>query len=260
MQGDGAIRPIDEAELRRELERLSPFHHDIALPYGLRTDMPELPGGGGQHTRVQTLVQHGFPALLGEYGGSLDGLAVLDVACNCGGFSFEAARRGASRVLGFDIVPRYLEQAQVIRRALQLEQTEFRLLSTDDVSHESTGTFDVTLCFGILYHLEDPIGAMRRLADVTTGAMLVDTNVTRVRFAHQPLWRMNFPPPPSTAHGRTGEWRGERPVVQFSPTVEAVEALLTFLGFSRVERLPATGGDLEKRYREGTRATFLAVR
>jgi len=27
-----------------------------------------------------------------------------------------------------------------------------------------------------------------------------------------------------------------------------------------VERLPATGGDLEKRYREGTRATFLAVR
>jgi hypothetical protein len=37
--------------------------------------------------------------------------------------------------------------------------------------------------------------------------MLVDTNVTRVRFAHQPLWRMNFPPPPSAAHGRTGEWR-----------------------------------------------------
>ena len=130
MQGDGASRPIDEAELRQELERLSPFHHDIALPYGLRTDMPELPGGGGQHTRVQTLVHHGFPPLLGEYGGSLDGLAVLDVACNCGGFSFEAARHGASRVLGFDIVPRYLEQAQLIRRALELEQTEFRLLST----------------------------------------------------------------------------------------------------------------------------------
>ena len=68
MQGDGDSRPIDEAELRQELERLSPFHHDIALPYGLRTDMPELPGGGGQHTRVQTLVQHGFPALVGEYG------------------------------------------------------------------------------------------------------------------------------------------------------------------------------------------------
>ena len=101
---------------------------------------------------------------------------------------------------------------------------------------------------------------MRRLADVTTGAMLVDTNVTRVRFAHQPLWRMNFPPPPSAARGRTGEWRSDRPVVQFSPTVEAVDALLKFLGFSRVERLPATGGDLEKRYREGTRATFLAVR
>jgi len=71
---------------------------------------------------------------------------------------------------------------------------------------------------------------------------------------------MNFPPPPSASRGRTGEWRSERPVVQFSPTAEAVEALLRFLGFARVERLPVSGGDLEKRYREGTRATFLAVR
>jgi tRNA (mo5U34)-methyltransferase len=260
MQGDGAVRPIGEAELRQELERLSPFHHDIALPYGLRTDMADLSGGGEQHTRVQTLVQHGFPALLDVFGGSLDGLGVLDVACNCGGFSFAAADRGASRVLGFDIVPRYVEQAELIRRALGLEQTEFRLMSIDDVTPESAGTFDVTLCFGILYHLEDPIGAMRRLAEVTTSAMLVDTNITRVRFAHQPLWRMNFPPPPSASRGRTGEWRSERPVVQFSPTAEAVEALLRFLGFARVDRLPASGGDLEKRYREGTRATFLAVR
>src|SRR6476620_4230233 len=100
MQGDGAGRPLGEAELRQELERLSPFHHDIALPYGLRTDMSELPGGGGHHTRVQTLVQHGFPTLDGEYGGSLDGLTVLDVACKSGGGAFEAARPGESRVLG----------------------------------------------------------------------------------------------------------------------------------------------------------------
>lgn len=255
-----APQPIGEADLRAELQRLSPFHHDVALPYGLRTDMPELTGGEEQHTRVQTLVRHGFPALLGLYGGSLDGKSVLDVACNCGGFSFEAARAGAARVLGFDIVPRYIEQAELLRRALELEQTEFRQMAIDEVTPESTGTFDVTLCFGILYHLEDPVGAMRRLSDVTEHAMLVDTNVTKVRFAHQPLWRMNFPPPPSAEKGRTGEWRGDRPVVQFNPTAEAVVALLEFLGFARVTQLPVNEKGLEKRYSEGTRATFLAVR
>src|SRR5690349_10763453 len=231
MQGDGWSGPIGEAELRRELERLAPFHHDIELPYGLSTTMAGLPGGGEHSTRVQTLVSHGFPRLIDACGGSLEGRTVLDVACNCGGFSFAAAREGASHVLGFDLVPRYIDQAQLIRRALELEQTEFRQMSIDDVEAGTTGTFDVTLCFGILYHLEDPIGAMRRLAAVTTGAMLVDTNVTRVRFSKRPLWGMNFPPPPRTARGVTGEWRGERPVVQFTPTAEAVEELLRFLEF-----------------------------
>jgi hypothetical protein len=90
--------------------------------------------------------------------------------------------------------------------------------------------------------------------------MLDDTNVTRVRFSKRPLWGMNFPPPPRTTRGVTGEWRGERPVVQFTPTAEAVEQLLRFLEFRRVERLPGNGRGLEKRYRDGTRATFLAVR
>jgi tRNA (mo5U34)-methyltransferase len=185
---------------------------------------------------------------------------VLDVACNCGGFSFAAVREGASHVLGFDVVRRYIEQARLIRRALGLKQVEFRQMGIQEVDAGSTGTFDVTLCFGILYHLEDPIGSMRRLAGVTTTAMLVDTNVTRVRFARSSLWRMNIPPPPRAARGATGEWRTEQPVVQFSPTAEAVQELLRFLGFTRVERLPVKSRDLEKRYRDGTRATFLAVR
>ena len=154
---------MSESELRSELERLRPFHHRIELPYGLSTFAPELSRRPVEGIRVDSFVRHAFPALLDLYGGSLAGKRVLDVACNCGGFSFEAARAGADRVLGFDVADRYIEQANPIRRALGVDQPEFRVMSIDDVTPEKTGSFDVVLCLGILYHLEDPVGAMRSL-------------------------------------------------------------------------------------------------
>lgn len=53
---------------------------------------------------------------------------------------------------------------------------EFRKLDLYELSGESVGMFDVTFCFGLLYHLEDPVGGMRKLVSVTRRAILVDTN------------------------------------------------------------------------------------
>jgi 2-polyprenyl-3-methyl-5-hydroxy-6-metoxy-1,4-benzoquinol methylase len=244
---------MTEPELRRGLTSLAPFNHAVDLPYGLSTR------GEGESTRVDSLVRHAFPALRDVYGGTLAGKRVLDVACNCGGFSIAAANAGAEHVLGFDIVERYIEQASFLRDALGLDQAEFRLLSVDEVTPETTGTFDVTLCLGILYHLEDPVGGMRQLAAVTDHAMLVDTNITGGRFTKKPLWHMNFPAP-TQDKGATGDWRHETRVAQFTPTATAVEALLGFLGFTRVTRLPVKEKSLDRRYHKGGRATFLAVR
>jgi tRNA (mo5U34)-methyltransferase len=250
---------MTEDDLRAELDRLRPFHHRVELPYGLSTQAEGAAGDGVQGVRVEGVVRHAFPALLDVYGGTLAGRTVVDVACNCGGFSFAAARAGADRVLGFDIVERYIEQAELIRRALGVEQPEFRVLSIDDVGAETTGTFDVTLCLGILYHLEDPVGAMRRLSAITEHAMLVDTNVTTIRRSRRPYWAMNVPPLGSET-GTASAWRSRERFVQFTPSAEAVEELLRFLGFARVTRLPAREKALDERYRRGRRATFLAVR
>jgi tRNA (mo5U34)-methyltransferase len=251
---------MSESELRSELERLRPFHHRIELPYGLSTFAPELSRRPVEGIRVDSFVRHAFPALLDLYGGSLAGKRVLDVACNCGGFSFEAARAGADRVLGFDVADRYIEQANLIRRALGVDQPEFRVMSIDDVTPEKTGSFDVVLCLGILYHLEDPVGAMRSLSAVAEHVMLVDTNITYNRFMRgRPYWRTNVPPLGSET-GTTGAWRTEQRVFQFTPSAAAVEQLLGFLGFSSVQRLPDNEKTLDQRYQKGRRATFLGVR
>jgi tRNA (mo5U34)-methyltransferase len=246
-----------EEAFKRELERLRPFHLAIELPYGLNTLDPESPHRQVSSTRLSSLVRHAFPALRARYGGSLAGKAVLDVGCNCGGFAFEAARAGASRVVGIDVVGRYIEQAEFIRNALDIDQAEFSVTGIDQVA--DLGRFDVILCFGLLYHLEDPIGSMRSLAGVCDDVIVVDTNITAHRFLKKPFWRTNVAAP-GRDEGATSAWRSDRPAFQFTPNAPAVEQLARFLGFARVERLPNREPTLDPRYKKGTRATFLASR
>lgn len=260
-----AVADVTQRRMEEEVRRLAPFRHDIELPHGLRTGMfnPPPAEGDEEPARVRKLVEHAFPPLLRIFGGSFEGLSVLDAACNAGGFSVEAARRGASRVLGFDVVDRYVEQAGFVKGALgaELDNAEFRKMDLYDLDPEEVGTFDVTFCFGLLYHLEDPVGGMRKLASVTRKVMLVDTN-TVPGDDTAPLWRMSAP---SVASGENAEgastnlWR-DRAYCQMKPNAAAVRRLLKVLGFDDVRRLAPKLEDLPPAYREGRRRTFLAVR
>ncbi|MBW2072029.1 MAG: DUF1698 domain-containing protein [Deltaproteobacteria bacterium] len=252
---------ITAEDIRNELIRLAPFHHDIELPYGLRTHLPELSRRSVERTRLRTLVNHAFPSLLGVFGGSLQGLRVLDVGCNCGGFSFEAIKNGAAYVLGIDVVDHYLQQANFIKRVLQADGAHFKMLSADDIEKETTGEFDLTLCLGILYHLENPVLTMKKIASVTQRAILVDTKVFRNPFVRGPAWLMNFPPGENSdsKNVSTSLWRKEA-VCQFTPNAAAVTSLLQFLGFSKVKQLEPKEKNLEKRYYQKKRVTFLAIR
>lgn len=249
---------ISEQELRQELERLRPFHHSIPLPYGLNTFEETASSRPVEGIRVDSFVRHAYPTLLDHFGGSLAGKRVLDVGCNCGGFTFEAARAGAAHVVGIDLAERYIEQSTLIRRALDLDQTEFHVMAIEDVTRETLGSFDVVLCLGVLYHLESPVSGMRSLAAVCDDVMLVDTNITDHRWLKKPFWRANVPPP-GRDDGTTGAWRSDRLVFQLTPNVAAVEQLFDFLGFP-VVRLPNREPSLDQRYTKGQRATFLATR
>lgn len=248
---------IPKQTIIAEIERLAPFHHDVELPYGLRTHAPK-------RTRLADLVKHAWPSLLRAAGGSLEGQHVLDVACNCGGFSFEAAKAGAEAVLGIEIVDLYLEQANFIKDCLGLSNVAFKKLSAEEVEGSAIGTFDITFCFGILYHLQDPVSTMKKLSSVTRKIMVVDTETIRTPFVRKPIWAMNFPSPyrPTTPHSTTALWR-EGDHCQFTPNEQAVVSLLKFIGFHDVTCIRPASRDLERRYsgkRFRKRMTFLAIR
>lgn len=103
----------------------------------------------------------------------------LDIACNEGFFSFEIAKRGAREVVGFDARPSVIEKAEYVRSAMACSNASFSLLDIEQLTPEWKGRFEVVLCLGIVYHLENPIGCLRRVRSVTEKVCVVDTQLNR---------------------------------------------------------------------------------
>lgn len=262
---NNAVPGMNKAAIEEQLRKLAPFHHAVALPYGLSTYVPEASRQERERTRLQSLIDHLWPPLLELCGGSLRGHRVLDVACNCGGFSVEAAKSGADYVFGFDVEDHYIKQADFIKDVLGLTNAEFSNISIDDLDVGKHGTYDVTFCFGILYHLENPIRDMKMISSLTKKIMVVNTTVMHIPYVSPlvkwPLWHMRIVPPAekSATNISTARWR-KQDHCQFSPNVPAVKQLLKFLGFNDVRQIKPQAKGLEERYYKGSRVTFIGIR
>lgn len=139
---------MDKQEIKRRVDALSPWFHDMDLG-GVRT-APEHFLYGYPETKFAHFA-HALPA-------DLSGRSVLDIGCNAGFYSIKMKERGARRVLGIDTDERYLAQA---RLAAQLKgaEIEFRRLSVYDVGLLDE-QFDLVIFMGVLYHLRYPLLAL----------------------------------------------------------------------------------------------------
>jgi tRNA (mo5U34)-methyltransferase len=160
----------------------------------------------------------------------LTGLSVLDVGAWDGLFSFESARRGARRVVAVDSFcwngPGWGTKAgfDLARRALN-SRVEDREMEVVDLSPESVGVFDVVLFLGVLYHLTDPLRALQSIFSVTGDRLILETHTDLADCAYP---AMRFYP--------GGELSGD-PTSFWGPNPAAVEAMLRWVGFRRVERV-----------------------
>lgn len=255
---------MTEAEIRTGLAKLAPFHHAIELPFGLNTyDGSARQKDRNSRGRIDSFTIHVWPKLLEHLGGTFKGKRVIDVACNCGGFSILAAEAEADEVVGFDSEEHYIEQAKFIRDARGCKNIKFEVDRLEHVNADRYGYFDVAFFCGIFYHLEDPIGGLRRVASLTTDTIVVDTHLMKIPFVDQflntPLWGMKIVRPIEGADTTTGLWRKDQHC-QFTPTRKAVEDAMRFAGFSQIHYLEANSKDLEDRYYKRTRGVFIGRR
>ena len=159
---------------------------------------------------------------------SLEGKSVLDIGTWDGFYAFEASRRGATRVLATDSFVwegKYTQAGFLLARdALGLTNVvEERTIDIMDMTPETVGeTFDVVLLLGILYHLADPIGALRRAASLCDDLLLIETETA-----------LNYLPYPAARLWPTTGLRGD-PTNWFSLNQSALVDLLRSLGFADV--------------------------
>jgi SAM-dependent methyltransferase len=130
----------------------------------------------GIHTTRWAMIK---PELEKAFSGRWSSTRVLDAACNEGWFAFEAARLGAREVVGFDARELNVQKAEFARAQLGLDNVRFCVDNVFGIGPERYGTFDAVLCLGLMYHLEDPMGALRRLRSVTKDICVIDTEVVR---------------------------------------------------------------------------------
>ena len=124
---------------------------------------------GGPHAClgvIRALDQHGFPA-------TLAGKTVLDIGCNAGFYSTVSKIRGASRVVGLDPQPHYVEQAKLFRE-ITGSDIDFRLGDGHSLS-ASEGLFDFVINTGIIYHLQNPMDFLSKMAAITKDLMYLET-------------------------------------------------------------------------------------
>jgi tRNA (mo5U34)-methyltransferase len=151
---------------------------------------------------------------------------VLDVGAWDGYFSFEAERRGASRVLAADHFAWHGENwsskegFELARRALRSRVKDIDVM---ELAPERLGTFDLVLLLGVLYHLRHPLLALERVASVTGDQLILETHVD-LTWLRRPA--MAFYPGHELGHDPTNWW---------GPNPEGVCAMLADVGFKRVE-------------------------
>jgi tRNA (mo5U34)-methyltransferase len=197
--------------LRSEVNAIQ-WWHSIDLGNGVVTPGPD--------PTPARLVEIQFPH-------DLSGLSVLDVGAWDGFFSFEAERRGASRVLATDSFcwgqGGWGTKAgfELARRALG-SRVEDLTIDPLDLSPERVGSFDLVLFLGVLYHMRHPLLALERVFSVTRGQLILNTQVDlaaieRPAIAFYPNEELN---------NDSTNWSGPNPA--------AVVAMLRAVGFREV--------------------------
>ena len=170
-------------------------------------------------------------------------LTALDLASHQGWFAVKLAQSGFGRVLGVDARDSHVDDSGLIGRIYGLDNLSFRQGDVHALE-PGLGTFDVVLMLGLLYHLENPVGALRVCRALCRRLCVIETQVVPGMSGWVDYGGYRFVRPLKGSFGvidETEETHGPEASITGICLVPSLEALLWILrkvGFSRVTVLP----------------------
>ncbi len=164
-----------DAVLRR-IQSFPRWHYEFEL-LGHKTPIFD-PGHVNRHAQRR---RYFFDPLVALCGGSLAGRRVLDLGCNAGYWSLLAAEAGADYVLGIDGRPMHTEQAELVFEAKGIDRSRYDFRCADlfeDLDRDDLGRFDLVLCLGLFYHINQHARLIDQIARVNDDLLVIDTAIS----------------------------------------------------------------------------------
>ncbi|MDT8321398.1 MAG: class I SAM-dependent methyltransferase [Xanthomonadales bacterium] len=112
-----------------------------------------------------------------QFGADRERLSALDLACHQGWFALKMAQAGFSRVLGVDARASHVADSRLIADIYGLDRLSFEQGDIHELQPGTLGRFDVVLMLGLLYHLENPVGALRACRALCKGLCIIETQI-----------------------------------------------------------------------------------
>ena len=225
-----------------------PWFYEFDFPDGRKTSS-YLPAGVEQihATRLEMMMS----ALQRVTGGDWTSHSVIDVACHQGYFASHLARKGCT-VLGVDAREEHVRDTRLIASAYALSNLRAERHDINTLRADELGQFDITLMLGLLYHIENPVGAVRLARELTRKACLIETQVVPNMTGVVDWGSYKFQRPLVASFGLIDESaethapEASTTGICVTPSYEALLFMMGKLGFSRVERLPVPDGGYEQ--------------
>ena len=145
--------------------------HNIILPDGSKTmgDQRQLLS----RTRAWLSIKESLDQFLPESKEHPAPLKVVDLGCLEGGYATEFARQGY-QTLGIEARVSNLNKCLHVKEQLSLPNLDF--VQDDARNLDQHGPFDIVLCYGILYHLDDPVAFLHKVFQQTNRMLLLHTH------------------------------------------------------------------------------------
>jgi FkbM family methyltransferase len=119
--------------------------------------------------RIVEARQSAVRPLLAELRQELRMKTAVDVGCGVGRFS------SFLQELGYKVTGLEGREHNVQEARCRYPDIEFHQADVENEAIARQGTFDLAFCFGLLYHLENPLLAIRHLRALTTGGLLLES-------------------------------------------------------------------------------------
>ena len=121
----------------------------------------------------QALTQH-LRRVIPHWQSTLGLRTALDIGCGVGYYSAMLCD------LGFQVVAADARATNIVEARSRHPGIDFRVAEAEDSELSSLGAFDLVLCLGLLYHLENPVQVVRSLRALTSKLLLIESKAVPV--------------------------------------------------------------------------------